>query len=71
MAPRPLELEVLRKGKHEDRFDAHGDPEDLQWMTGRLRGWLQRNHWHEARWVEFEIVSREKDGGRILTRTGA
>ena len=71
MTRRPLELEVLRSGKHEDRFDAHGDPEDLQWMSARLQGWLQRNHWHTARWVEFEIVSREKSGGRVLTRTGA
>lgn len=71
MTARPLSLQVLHNNKHQDRFDAHGDPEDLKWLAGRLRGWLQRNHWHEARWVEFEITARDKSGSKILTRTGA
>ena len=70
MSKRPLSLEVLRNDKHEDRFDAHGDAEDLKWLAGRLEGWLQRNRWHPDRWHEFEITAREAAGGRALTRTG-
>jgi hypothetical protein len=65
-----LELQVLHHTHNEDKFDASGDPEDIKWLAGRLEGWLQRNHWHPNRWVEFEIVARAKGESRILTRTG-
>jgi hypothetical protein len=67
---RNLELQVLHHDRHEARFGAFGDPEDIQWLAGRLEGWLQRNRWHPNRHVEFEIVAREAGESRILTRTG-
>lgn len=65
-----LELQVLHHGRNEDRFQAFGDPEDIQWLAGKLEGWLQRERWHRNRWAEFEIVSRRRGESRILTRTG-
>ena len=65
-----LDLQILHRGRAEDRFDADGDPEDITWLAGKLEGWLQRNWWHENRWVEFEIVARRRGETRILTRTG-
>jgi hypothetical protein len=70
MAKRNLRLQVLHHGRNEDQFSAFGDPEDIQWLAGRLAGWLQRNRWHENRWPDFEIVARAAGESRILTRTG-
>ncbi len=68
MTERNLDLEVLHHDHRAGKFQAYGDPEDMQWLEGRLRGWLQANRWHENRWHEFEIVSRERDRSRVITR---
>jgi len=68
MAERALDLDVMHGSRREDRFQVSGDPEDLQWLAGRLKGWLQANHWHENRWHEFEIVARNRGEGRVITR---
>ena len=66
---RNLDLEVQRNGRREDMFQSAGDPEDLKWLQERLRGWLQANRWHENRWPEFEIITRNRGEGRVITRT--
>ena len=54
-----LDLEVLRKNRHEDTFQATGNPGDADWLRRQLRGWLTGHGWHELRWREFELVARE------------
>lgn len=75
MAARPLDLQVLRNGKPEgsarDHFQATADPEDLAGLSGRLRGWLAANHWHEKRWGEFELAVRESGASKLLVKVRA
>ena len=54
-----LDLEVLRKHRHEDTFQATGDPGDGAWLQKRLREWLTGHRWAEGRWGEFELVARK------------
>lgn len=54
-----LDLEVLHRNRHEDTFQAAGDPEDAAWLKKELRGWLKLRKWHESRWGEFELVARK------------
>jgi hypothetical protein len=54
-----LDLEVLRKRRREDTFQARGDPADLAWLEKRLRAWLESRKWSKAFWPEFELVARE------------
>jgi hypothetical protein len=65
---RALDLEVLRKDRPCDagQFQAQGDPEDLQWLQKRLRGWLEARRWDKSRWGEFEIVAREHGRAKVL-----
>src|SRR6185437_13773881 len=35
-----LDLEVLHRNRHEDTFQAAGDPKDAAWLKKELRGWL-------------------------------
>jgi len=56
--PQPLELEVHRKGRREDAFQATGDLSDFAWMQGELRKWLTGKKWHQDRWTEFELLVR-------------
>jgi hypothetical protein len=58
MPARPLDLEVLRKNRHEDTFQATGDPGDAAWLEGRLREWLAAHKRPVSRWGEFELVAR-------------
>lgn len=53
-----LDLEVLRRNRHEDTFQAAGDPGDAAWLRRQLRGWLELKRWHEDRWGEFELIAR-------------
>ena len=53
-----LDLEVLHRGRHEDAFQAAGDPHDPAWLQKQLRGWLAGRKWAESRWGEFELVAR-------------
>jgi hypothetical protein len=67
MAKRNLELLIVRNNRVEDRVDAVGDPEDISWLEGRLRGWLQGGHWHEKTWAQFEVRAREASGGQTIS----
>lgn len=54
-----LDLEVLRNNRHEDTFQAAGNPGDAAWLRRQLRGWLTGHKWAEGRWGEFEMIARE------------
>jgi hypothetical protein len=68
MASRPLDLQVLRKGRHEDAFRETGNPEDTAWLQGQLRRWLRDNRWAESRWTEFELVVRKAGTGKPVAK---
>lgn len=71
MTARPLDLEVLRKGRPEDTFQAHGDPEDIAWLQKRLQGWLEARKWDKGLWGEFELVARDAGKARQLAKVRA
>jgi hypothetical protein len=71
MTSRPLDLEVLRRDRPQDTFQAHGDPEDLKWLQKRLQGWLEARRWDKSRWGEFEIVAREHGRSKQLSKVRA
>lgn len=56
--PYPLDLEVLHGKRHEETFQATGDPGDPDWLKKQLRGWLKAEKWHRDRWGEFWLVAR-------------
>lgn len=68
MPARTLDLEVLRKNRKWDKFQAAGDPSDAAWLSGRLREWLTGKKWHESRWGEFELVAREHGKWKQLAK---
>jgi len=65
MPSRPLDLEVVHRGRHEATFQATGDPSNHPWLENELRGWLRANRWHSARWNEFEMRVRNAGEGKI------
>jgi hypothetical protein len=71
MTARALDLEVLRNGRPADTFRAHGDPEDVTWLQGRLTGWLGARKWDRGLWGGFEIVARESGKSRQLAKVRA
>ena len=71
MTARALDLEVLRRGRPEDSFQAHGDPEDHLWLQERLKGWLTAGKWDEGLWGQFEIVARDAGKPRQLAKARA
>lgn len=71
MAELALDLQVLRKNRPEDKFQAHGDPEDIDWLQKRLRGWLQARKWSPALWGDFELVAREAGKWEKLAKVRA
>jgi hypothetical protein len=71
MAARPLDLEVLRKNRHEDTIQATGDPADAAWLQGRLREWLTGHKWQPSRWGEFELVARQAGKWKQLAKVRA
>ncbi len=71
MPSRPLDLEVVHRGRHEDTFQATGDLDNHQWLESELRGWLRANRWAPARWNEFELRVREVKGWTVLATVRA
>jgi hypothetical protein len=71
MPKQNLDVEVFHHAARVGKFQAFADPEDLQWLEGRLRGWLQARRWNEKRWGEFEIVTKKCGEGRVITRARA
>lgn len=68
MTARPLQMEVLRNGRPEDTFGAHGDPEDIEWMQKRLQGWLEAKKWDKGLWGAFELVARDQGKPKPLAK---
>lgn len=66
-----LDLEVLRKNRHEDTFQAAGDPDDVAWLERELQQWLAARKWHESRWGEFELIARPAGRGKQLAKVRA
>lgn len=70
MPARPLDLEVLRKNRHEDTFQATG-PTDAAWLQLQLREWLTGHKWSPGRWGEFELIARPAGEGKQLAKVRA
>jgi hypothetical protein len=68
---RPLDLEVLRKGRPVDTFQANGDPQDPAWLQKRLQGWLEAEKWDRSLWSDFEIIARDAGKSRQLAKVRA
>jgi hypothetical protein len=66
-----LDLEVLHGSRHEDTFQAEGDPGDAAWLRRQLQGWLSGHKWHQARWREFELIARPAGRGKQLAKVRA
>lgn len=66
-----LDLEVYRKNRREDTFQATGDPAEPGWLQARLREWLAGHKWHPARWGEFELVARPAGKVKQLAKVRA
>ena len=73
MPPPPitLDLEVMRRNRHEDTFQVTGYPSDAAWLQRQLRGWLTGHRWHEGRWGEFELIARPAGQGKQLAKVRA
>lgn len=54
-----LDMEVLRNRRHEDEFQASGDPRNATWLKAELRDWLRAQKWSDRLWREFELVARQ------------
>jgi hypothetical protein len=68
---RDLELLIYRHSRIDARVKAHGDPEDIRWLEGRLKGWLEGNRRPRQTWAQYEIGARPASGGRVLTTARA
>lgn len=71
MAARPLDLEVLHRGRPEDTLQASADPMDPGALTKLLRGWLTTHKWDKGRWREFELVARDQGKSKPLVKVPA
>ena len=72
--PRPLDLEIRRKGHPEDTIQLVADPQGAGFpavLRGELRSWLAGHKWAESRWGEFELVAREAKGWKQLAKIRA
>jgi hypothetical protein len=67
----PLDLQVLRKNRPQATFQAHGDPEDIDWLQKRLRGWLEARKWSRAFWGDFELTARKAGTWTLLAKVRA
>lgn len=56
--PQPLDIEVQRKGRREDRFNLTADLADPAALKAELIKWLKGKKWHPNRWLEFELLAR-------------
>lgn len=72
MAPCPLDLQVLRRGRPEsDTFQVTADPADPAGLATHLQAWLIRNKWHRNRWVDFELTARPAGRATVLATVTA
>jgi|HubBroStandDraft_6_1064221.scaffolds.fasta_scaffold2643989_2 hypothetical protein len=70
MAARPLDLQILHRGRPIDTVQGDLDPQDPSALAGRLKGWLAANKWDEGRWREFEIIARDAGKSKQLAKVG-
>jgi hypothetical protein len=66
-----LDLEVLRKNRREDVFQAAGDPGDMAWLERELAKWLTARKWARSRWGEFELIARPAGRGKPVAKVRA
>ena len=66
-----LDLDILRKGRREDTFQATGNPRDAGWLQDRLTTWLADHKWGRSRWGEFELIARPAGQGKKLAKVRA
>lgn len=66
-----LDLEVRRRNRREDMFQAAGDPGDVAWLERELQQWLAARKWQRSRWGEFELVARPAGRGGPRTTVRA
>ena len=71
MPKRDLELEILRKGRHEDAIDAFADPDSKSELRDYLTGWLEGHKWSRGRWDEFELIARDAGTWKKLAKVRA
>lgn len=72
--PRPLDLEILRKGHPEDTIQLVADPSGAGFpavLQSRLREWLTGHKWAPARWGEFELIARAAGEWKQLAKVRA
>jgi hypothetical protein len=67
VTPRPLDVEVVRKGRPEARFQVTADADDYPVLRETLRGWLTGHGWSEGRWAEFELKVRFAGEHKVRT----
>jgi hypothetical protein len=66
-----LDLDVMRRNRHEDTIQATGNPGNADWLQKQLRGWLRGHGWAEGRWNEFELIARPAGQGKKLAKVRA
>ena len=71
MPRRDLELEILRRGRHEDSIAVFADPDSKRELREALVSWLEGHKWSRGRWSEFEAVARDAGTWRQLAKVRA
>lgn len=65
MPSRELDLEITRRGRHEDYIGLTADPDDNGALQGALKGWLEGHGWSDGLWGQFELLVRYAGEGKI------
>lgn len=71
MKPIPLDLEVMRGNRHEDRLSVTADPENPAALREILTGWLEGNKWGRGRWHEFNMLVRYAGENKVRAKVRA
>jgi hypothetical protein len=65
MSRRPLDVEIRRNGRREQRFAVKADPANPAELQDVLEQWLAGNKWHPGRWAEFDMLVRHAGEGKV------
>ena len=68
MPRRDLELDIYRKGRHEDTIAVFADPDSKRELRDALVSWLEGHKWSPGRWVEFEAIARDAGKWKKLAK---
>ena len=71
MPRRDLELDIYRKGRHEDTLAVFADPDSKRELRDALVSWLEGHKWSPGRWGEFEAEVRAAGRGKVLATVRA